>query len=329
MNKYNENQKEPINLIFETDISSCIDDALALAMLHSLVSRGKCKLLGVSASSRSPYSVVFADIINTFYGHGNVPVGYIQDCMEDYDGMFVRQISERMENEKFKHARTIHSISDYFESVSLLRKLLAAASDNSVVIISAGKLTNLSCLLMSGPDEYSNLGGHDLVSKKVKFTASMCGVFLSEMYKVHGSNYVEFNIAEDVASGRYFIQNWPGEIVFSGREIGEAILYPVDSILNDFRWTEVHPVVDAYKLFRTMPYETETWDLSVVLHVFYPGQYFDLSEKGTVYTDEIGKTLFKVDPSGKHRHLVINKKKVPLAQKKSAELCSQPVQKSV
>ena len=32
--------KEPVKLIFDTDMGNDIDDAMALAMLHSLVSRG-------------------------------------------------------------------------------------------------------------------------------------------------------------------------------------------------------------------------------------------------------------------------------------------------
>ena len=36
---------QPVPVIFDTDMWNDVDDALALAMLHSLESRGECRLI--------------------------------------------------------------------------------------------------------------------------------------------------------------------------------------------------------------------------------------------------------------------------------------------
>ena len=38
---------EPVKLIFDTDMGNDVDDALALAMLHSLESRGELSLIHI------------------------------------------------------------------------------------------------------------------------------------------------------------------------------------------------------------------------------------------------------------------------------------------
>ena len=49
----------------------------------------------------------------------------------------------------------------------MLRRVLAAAEDHSVVISSVGFLTNLADLLASPPDATSHLSGQQLVRRKV------------------------------------------------------------------------------------------------------------------------------------------------------------------
>ena len=41
---------EPVRVIFDTDMGNDIDDAVALAMLHSFVSRGEAELLAVTVT---------------------------------------------------------------------------------------------------------------------------------------------------------------------------------------------------------------------------------------------------------------------------------------
>ena len=73
--------KEPVKLIFDTDMGNDIDDAMALAMIHSLVSRGECELLAVTVTKDHPQAAAFVDLINTFYGRPDIPIGVVKDGM--------------------------------------------------------------------------------------------------------------------------------------------------------------------------------------------------------------------------------------------------------
>src|SRR5438876_1603917 len=66
---------QPVPLIFDTDMGNDVDDALALAVLHALESRGECTLLAVTLTKDEPYAAPYVDIVNTFYGRPDIPIG--------------------------------------------------------------------------------------------------------------------------------------------------------------------------------------------------------------------------------------------------------------
>src|SRR4051794_41548551 len=68
----------PIPVIFDTDMGNDVDDALALAMLHSLESRGECRFIAVTVTKDNPWSPVYVDLVNTFYGRAHIPVGMVK-----------------------------------------------------------------------------------------------------------------------------------------------------------------------------------------------------------------------------------------------------------
>jgi hypothetical protein len=95
--------------------------------------------------------------------------------------------------------------------------------------------------------------------------------------------------------------------VFSGFEVGEALLFPARSIEHDFSWVRDHPVVDAYRNYMHMPYNRPTWDLTAALYAVRPESgYFSLSPSGTVRVDEKGHTIFTPSAEGKHRYLILD-----------------------
>jgi inosine-uridine nucleoside N-ribohydrolase len=116
----------------------------------------------------------------------------------------------------------------------------------------------------------------------------------------------EFNVERDTASARKLFERWPGEIVVSGFEIGEALLFPAAAIERDFAWAADHPVAEAYRSYKKMPYDRPTWDLTATLYAIRPnGDYFGLSPRGRITSDEKGLTRFVADPAGRHRYLVL------------------------
>jgi hypothetical protein len=94
----------------------------------------------------------------------------------------------------------------------------------------------------------------ELVKRKVKLLSVMAGNFVQPK--------AEFNVQKDTASARRLFDQWPGEIVVSGFEIGEAMKFPAARIEKDFAWAADHPVVDAYRAYMKMPYDRQTWDLT-------------------------------------------------------------------
>src|SRR5579885_1120954 len=69
--------REPVRLIFDTDICGDCDDVLALGMIHALQSRGHCRLLAVTISADHELAAPFVDAVNTFYGRGEIPIGVV------------------------------------------------------------------------------------------------------------------------------------------------------------------------------------------------------------------------------------------------------------
>ena len=60
-----------------------------------------------------------------------------------------------------------------------------------------------------------------------------------------------------------------------------------------------HPVVDAYRAFKPMPYDAPSRALAAVLHAVSPDEnYFDLSEPGTITVLDNGRTRFHAVAAG-------------------------------
>jgi len=135
----------------------------------------------------------------------------------------------------------------------------------------------------------------------------------------------EFNVQKDTASARKLFERWPGEIVASGFEIGQRLLFPAAHIEHDFAWTPDHPVAEAYRNYQKMPYDRPTWDLTAVLYgVRQDAAYFGLSPKGRITADDMGRTQWTADPGGRHRYLVLEEEQRARALEALELLASQP-----
>src|SRR6202790_630328 len=65
-------------VIFDTDMGNDIDDALALALLHSLESRGECRIIAVTITKDNPWAAPYIDLVNTFYHRPEIPIGMVK-----------------------------------------------------------------------------------------------------------------------------------------------------------------------------------------------------------------------------------------------------------
>lgn len=289
-------------IIFETDIGNDVDDALALDILYKYVDAGKIDLLGIMINKEGIYPPEYADIMNTWYGYPEIPVGVIYngaDCENDATN-YAKCVSLMEEkNGKQIFQRSLKDYSELPEAHILYRKILTQQPDNSVTIVSVGFSTNLARLLETPADDFSPLTGKELVAKKVKLLCSMAGCF-------DNPGLYEYNVVKDIPAAKKVFAEWPTPLVTSPFEVGIAINYPATSIENDFGWTSVHPMVEAYKCYLEMPYDRPTWDLTSVLYSVEGPSYFNISPAGKIDVTDKGATTFTADENGNQYYLMVD-----------------------
>ena len=292
----------PISIIFETDLGNDVDDALALDLLYKYLDAGKIRLLAVNLNKNGAAPAEFADIMNTWYGYPDIPIGIIRDgvaCENDATNYAKAVASLTDADGKPLFTRSHPGKPDGPEAVTLYRKILAAEPDSSVVIVSVGFSTNLARLLETPADVISPLTGRELVARKVKLLSMMAGCFIEP------DNH-EYNVVKDIPAAKAVFEGWPTPVVTSPVEVGGGIKYPASSIENDFGWASLHPMVEAYKAYRQMPYDRPTWDPTAVLYAVEGGDWFTVSPPGRIAVTEEGSTFFTEDPAGTRRYLAVN-----------------------
>ena len=314
--------RPPVPLIFDTDMGNDVDDAMALSMIHAFQSRGECRLLAVTVTKDNPYAAAVVDLLNTFYGRGDVPIGVVRHGATPQDGKCIRQIATADEGGRLRYPHDLTSGRDAPDAVRLLRTVLAAQPDQSVVVVQVGFSTNLARLLGSASDDASGLNGTALVKRKVRLLSVMAGGYTAELA---AKRIKEFNVREDVPSAGKVFGDWPTPIVASGWEIGRAIQHPPRSMQDDYGYVAHHPLREAYSYYRGLENEQSTYDLTSVLYAVRPDRgYFDLSPPGRINVEEDGFTSFTPDEAGPHRHLRVSPEQIVRVQEAQAMLCSQP-----
>lgn len=316
--------KEPVKIIFDTDLGNDVDDTMALAVVHALQSRGELELLAVTTTKDNPYVAPMIDVLNHFYGRPEIPIGVVKNGVTPEDGRYNKQVLDLKNAEgKPLFPRKLTSETELPEAVTLLRKALAAQPDKSVVLVQIGFFTNLARLLDTPGDDISPLTGKELVVQKVRYASIMAGAF-GEKYAKHK----EYNVIMDLPAARKMIAVWPTEIIFSGWEVGEQIKYLPASINEDFEYLPAHAVKEAYRFYRGLDKPQATFDMNSVLYVARPNRgYYTLSEPGTVSFDEEGRTIFKPDSNGKHRYQLVDPTQIAVAREALSQLTSEPPKK--
>jgi hypothetical protein len=315
---------EPVRLILDTDLGNDVDDALAIGVIHALQSRGECELLAVTITKDHELSAPFVDVLNTFYGRGDIPIGVVRNGPTPEASKFTVLANQR-DSGRLRYPHDLLSGANAPEATALLREVLSRQSDRSVVIVQVGFSVNLARLLASPEDQHSPLRGCDLVAKKVKLLSVMAGAF----QPINGKKHLEYNVVQDIASARKLAKEWPTPIIYSGFEIGLGIPYPASSIERDFVYVAHHPLAEAYCLFMPPPHNRPTWDLTSVLQAVRPDRgYFGLSEPGRVVVTEEGATQFVKEAGGPHRYLTADHDQVMRVREVLVQLASQPPTRS-
>lgn len=290
-------------LILDTDLSSDVDDAGAVAVLHSLADQGKVQILAMMVSSGDPWSGPCLDALNTSFGRPDIPIGLIKHQAVTHVSRYTQHIAEN-----YPHDFPADS-SKQQEAVTLYRKILANQSAHSVTVVSIGYLSNLSRLLESGPDEYSPLDGKKLVLEKVKRLICMGGNFPSGR---------EWNIYQDAGAAAAVVSEWPTPVLFCGFEVGNNIL--TGKVLQ--KVADRHPLKEAYRLYNNIA-NRQSWDQMTVLLAANPENMttgyvssgeWEVSAPGRVQIDQNGNNTWEARRDGRHRYILSTRKTKDLAQ---------------
>ena len=124
-----------VSIILDTDIGTDVDDAGALALLHALASRREARILAVMSCNRNRWSAPAIDVINTYYGRPDIPVGASRTGPDEE--MWYHDAVPTLPHR-------LATSGDAPDAVSLYRQILADQPDDSVIIVAVGWLTNMA-----------------------------------------------------------------------------------------------------------------------------------------------------------------------------------------
>ena len=278
---------DPVRVILDTDMSGDCDDAGALALLHALADQGECELLAtvVNRKDLTGASAAATDALNTFYGRPALPIGTDKrgPTALQRTSPFARALRDEFPNDIGPDAHAPDALDVY-------REVLAAQPDGSVVICSVGALSNLAVLWRHAPD---------LVRKKVRRLVVMGGQFPK-------SQQPETNLATHREAAQFVAAEWPGEIVWHGWEVGNALF--TGAALK--QTPPKNPVRRAYELkpFGRRPAidgGQPSWDQAAALFAVRGSQpeLWEVVSGGRVRVDDRGNTTWETDAGVRHSYV--------------------------
>ena len=291
----------PVPVILDTDMCGDCDDAGALAVLHHLADAGEATLLACIIDSRDEDRAAGAAVsaINTYHGRPGIPLGaYHGDHSKRHKSAYTAALRD-----EFPHSAPADDLLP--SGLALYRRTLAAADDGSVTVISIGFLTVLHELLVSGPDADSPLPGVELVRRKVGRLVVMGGAF-----PCNASGQPEFNFANAEADGQdasAVVEHWPTPVLFTGFEIGVAIL--TGRVLASAG--PDNPVRRAYELYpvaggHALTLGRASWDHTAVLAAVRGAEgHWRVERGGRCVVAADGSNRWEPGPDGHHAYLTV------------------------
>ena len=295
-------QKPPVPaVLFDTSLDADVDQVLAMAMLFGLEGQRKVRVGSLSTSRFNLRIARFIDLVARFYG-GDRPgsvisrnsptIGMSTAGTQDdtVPAMLNAALLKTGADGPPVYLATVQGVNDTADPVALIRNGLSAQVDRNAAVVLAGPPSNLVAL--TGLPE-----ARAWAARKVSLLAIAAGRF--------DGGAADPVVSADVAGFRKLLAEWPAPVVMAGAELSEALPFPGASVDVISAWAPHHPVVDAYRAFRRMPYDAPSRALAAVLHAASPAErYFDLSEPGTITVADDGRTRFTPSPAGTHRFLI-------------------------
>jgi hypothetical protein len=298
--------RPPVGIAFDGDLGNRIDAMLAVAMLNGFTAKTEARRISLSVSRPSLVAAQLADVLSAFYrprptGGSPGGVGAITEGMigmpearaaSDDAAALGAILSKTSADGTPAYTSGLKGLVNTAETSILIRNLLLAQHDGNAAIVLAGPATGVVRLLglyRSGPQ----------IAAKCRQLVVAAGSF--------PAGPPEATIKSDVAAAQKLFAEWPTPIVAVGSEVGDALPYPGASIEKDFAWSPVHPIVDAYRMLKPMPYDAPAAALAAVLYAVHPDSgFFTVSDPGTISVLDDGRTRFAPAADGRHRYLIVD-----------------------
>lgn len=275
------------HFILGTDWWSDCDDALAVRILANQHKAGRISLDGIVINACMEYSVAG---MSGFLRYSGVDVPLAVDLNgTDFYGKGLYQ--ERLA----RNAGRYGSNFDAEEPVRLYRRVLAAA-EKRIHILEIGFPQMLAALLKSPADEFSPLGGIELVREKVEHLWMMAG-----RWDIPGGarEHNFCNSARASEAAEFLCRFWSSPITFLGYEVGRSVISGRSLDHGDPLY---QAMVDA-----GYPDGRCSWDPMLVLLGICgdPGAAGYTCVIGSASVEGgTGMNHFQPDPRGKHRFVV-------------------------
>ena len=233
-------------------------------------------------------TAIYCDIVNRFYTPGNVrssnqwpPVGLTVTSPLPADSSMVKAAVARNEpGGEPTYARSIRRVSDTSQAEAVLRNGVTFSPESAIVLSAPATSLARSVDLAGAREQYA-----ERVKRLVIVDSD--------------------DLRRDPAALRKLLVEWPTPIFFCGRDTGEMLSFPGARLDETFGWVPAHPIADAYRAFKVMPYDAPTHDLSAMSYTVNPGSgLFQVSAPGTLTVSDGGIPTFSPG-SGQVRRITV------------------------
>lgn len=265
-------------VIFDTDMCGDVDDVGALFLLLSASKKYGFNIGGiaVNVNSDNEYPAIMALLEER--GMTDIQVG-VYDGENPESGNYAPYVEFLAA--QYKGERKSTTAADIYE------KVLSEAEDASVVVVSVGFFNNIN---------RARKKNVDLFDRKVRTVVAMAGRFDDEL------GFPEFNIREFADDSKEFIENFGGEMIFGGFEIGYQAMTDLRNVYKDSLLPQAYEIYTEGRMLR------ESWDpLTVDFAINGENEYYALSKRGKVSVLDDRSTCFIPCEDGNCRYIILKK----------------------
>jgi hypothetical protein len=296
----------PIGIVYNTSMTRP-DAALALAAMYLMETKREARMGSVCVVGAGLNAAIFCDIVSHIYtfgpprnGNQALAVGLAIEPGAADSPMVKSAVERKNEKGEPAYPRAIEKAADTSAPAAVLRNGVIFNAESAVILSGPATYLARSLDLLGTKDLY-----RDRVKRLVIVDAGMP--------------------SKDAAALRKVIGQWPSPVFFLPKETGDALLFPGSDLDKDFSWNPAHPVTDAYKSWKAMPYDAPLYDLAATHFAVLPDSGFFEESAGALTVAEDGAMMF-TPGSGTVKSLsIVASKKAALLTALVSEATAKPM----